>query len=128
MPPKRSFNSVKNILLCLCTYLFSNFEIILIFFRIGQYTPYGNREPLYGVAEETFFVENKLCSRDPYTYDSCAKFDEIFPPFNPIATSGPEPEPVQGETSFSFANPIATSRQGERSFSFARPTCRPTCL
>merc|ERR1739848_699952 len=49
---------------------------------------YGFYEPLYGVAVETFFIENEFCSDDSYAYNSCSKYDEFLIPSNQIANSG----------------------------------------
>ena len=53
------------------------------------------------MAEETFFVDNELCSEDPYAYNSCSKYDDFIVQF-------------------------AQSRQ-ERNFQFTSSTCRKTC-
>ena len=72
---------------------FSKFQIILqTFYRIAQRKiyrwnrqSYGFYEPLYGVAVETFFIENEFCSDDSYAYNSCSKYDEFLIPSNQIA-------------------------------------------
>ena len=76
-------------------YFFSKFQIILqTFYRIAQRKiyrwnrqSYGFYEPLYGVAVETFFIENEFCSDDSYAYNSCSKYDEFLIPSNQIANS-----------------------------------------
>ena len=56
------------------------------------------------MAQETFFVDNELCSEDPYAYNSCSKYDDFIVRYNQFAQS----------------------RQ-ERNFQFTSPTCRKTC-
>ena len=83
-------------------------DIIQTFCRIAQSRQsesYGLYKPLFGVAEETFFVDNELCSEDPYAYNSCSKYDDFI----------------------DLYNQFAQSRQ-ERNFQFTRPTCRKTCF
>ena len=85
----------------------SNFKIIQTYFRITQRRQeqfYGSYEPLFGVAEETFFVDDQPCTDDPYAYDSCSKYDEFL----------------------ALYTQFAQSRQ-ERNFVFRDPTCRKTC-
>ena len=78
---------------------------------MGQFAAFSNLEPLYGVAEETFFIENKSCSNDPYAYEPCSKYDQCLNP------------------SFEQILPRQfTERQSENDFSFANPHCRTTCL
>ena len=81
------------------------------FFRITQLRSnrwnrqsYGGSEQLYGVAQETFFVENEFCSQDPYAYNPCSIYDAFLLP-----------------------NQIANARQNEDSFAFQNPTCRTIC-